>query len=280
MYRLLAAPYLKKFEGKSPEKILKLSLNLLDPAFAASLRDYVRNSQAESGGFKDRAGNPDLYYTLFGWFVADALGMKQECSLVWPYVSSEISRKEPEGVYLHCAAILSAVSGQAKSLRKSFGTKLRQSAGMKDQQLYGSFLSMMSFYYLRDYRSLFRIRQNLSSVTGHETLPCPVIAASLVLSKSFREPVDKLINALMSYYDGKGGFRATRSTPLSDLLSTAVALYALWFEGYDLREVRPDSLDFVDSLFREGGFSGHPLDPDPDIEYTFYGLLALGSLND
>lgn len=280
MFKLLAAPYLKKFEGKSPEKILKLSLNLLDPGFAASLRDFVTNSQSESGGFKDRAGNPDLYYTLFGWFVADALGMKQECSLVWPYVSSEIGRKEPEGVYLHCAAVLSAVNGQAMSFRKTFGSKLRKSSAMKDQQLYGSFLSLMSFYYLRDYKGLFGIRQSLRSVTGNDTLPCPVTAASLVLSKSFREPVDGLIKQLLSFYDGKGGFRATRSTPLSDLLSTAVALYALWFAGYDLREIRPDSLDFADSLFRDGGFSGHPLDPDPDIEYTFYGLLALGSLND
>ncbi len=280
MFKLLAAPYLKKFEGKSPEKVLKLSLNLLDHGFTDSLRDYVRNSQAQSGGFKDRAGNPDLYYTLFGWFVADALGMKQECSLVWPYVSREISLKEPEGVNLHCAAVLSAVNGQAKSFRKSFGAKLRQSAGMKDQKLYGSFLSLMSFYYLRDFRGLFRIRQSLRPVTGNDTLPCPVTAASLVLSKSFREPVDKLINVLMLYYDGKGGFRATHSTQLADLLSTAVALYALWFAGYDLREIRPDSLDFTDSLFRDGGFSGHPLDPDPDIEYTFYGLLALGSLND
>ena len=280
MFRLLAAPYLKKFEGESPERILKLSFNLLDPGFIASLRNYVRTSQTQSGGFEDRAGNADLYYTLFGWFVADALEMKQECSLVWPYVSNEISRKEPEGVYLHCAAVLSAVSGQAKAFRKSFGAKLRQSAEVKDQQLYGLFLSLMSFYYLRDFRGLFRIRQILRSFIGNETLPCPVTAASLVLSKSFREPVDGLIKQLLSFYDGKGGFRATRSTPLSDLLSTAVALYALWFAGYDLREIRPDSLDFAVSLFSDGGFSGHPLDPDPDIEYTFYGLLALGSLND
>ncbi|MFZ2339785.1 MAG: prenyltransferase/squalene oxidase repeat-containing protein [Bacteroidales bacterium] len=280
MFRLLATPYIKKFEGKSPEKILKLSLNLLDPGFTANLRDYVRTSQTQSGGFKDRAGNPDLYYTLFGWFVADALGMKQECSLVWPYVRTEIRLKEPEGVYLHCAAVLSAVNGQAKFFRKSFGAKLRQSAGMKDQKLYGSFLSLLSFYYLMDFRGLFRIRQNLRSVTGIDTLPCPVTSASLVLSKSFREPVDGLINVLMTFYDGKGGFRATHSTTMADLLSTAVALYALRFAGYDLREIKPDSLDFADSLFRDGGFSGHPLDPDPDIEYTFYGLLALGSLND
>lgn len=280
MFRLLAAPYLKKFEGESPERILKLSFNLLDPGFIASLRNYVRTSQTQSGGFEDRAGNADLYYTLFGWFVADALEMKQECSLVWPYVSNEISRKEPEGVYLHCAAVLSAVSGQAKAFRKSFGAKLRQSAEVKDQQLYGLFLSLMSFYYLRDFRGLFRIRQILRSFIGNETLPCPVTAALLVLSKSFREPVDKLIKVLMTFYDGKGGFRATMSTPLSDLLSTAVALYALRFAGYDLREIKPDSLDFADSLFRDGGFSGHPLDPDPDIEYTFYGLLALGALND
>jgi hypothetical protein len=41
MLRLLATPYLKRFEGKSPERIMKLALNLVDPGFTENLRDYV-----------------------------------------------------------------------------------------------------------------------------------------------------------------------------------------------------------------------------------------------
>ncbi len=279
MYSFLAAPLLKKFKDKSPEKILRRSADMLDMEIIEELRRFVHNSQSLSGGFKDRAGNPDLYYTLFGWFTADALGMRPECLMVWPYVSREISSKEPEGVYLHCAAILSSLTGKGREFKKSMGARLKHLPGMDEQKLYGAFLSLLSFYYLGDLWGMLRIRRKLKSLVTNGTLPCPVISASLVLSESFRENVDYPIKQLMSFYDGKGGFRATRSTQLPDLLSTAVALYALNFCGYDLREIRPDCLGFIDSLFRDGGFSGHPLDPDPDIEYTFYGLLALGSLN-
>ena len=279
MFRFLAAPYLQEFEDKSPEKILKRSVDILDTTIFSEIRNYVSNSQASSGGFKDRAGNADLYYTVFGWFTADALGMKEECQKVGPYVSGEISRKNPEGVYLHCAAVLSSVTGMAREFKQSMGARLRKSEGMNEQMLYGAFLSLLSHYYLGDFRSIYRIRRRLTSLSMNDSLPCPVTAASLVLARSFRKPVDGIVDRLMSFYDGNGGFRATRSTPLHDLLSTAVSLYALSFCGYDLREIKPDSLDFTDSLFRDGGFSGHPLDPDPDIEYTFYGLLALGSLN-
>ncbi len=84
----------------------------------------------------------------------------------------------------------------------------------------------------------------------------------------------------MSYYSYTGGFKATEAVPVPDLLSTAVALYALDFVGYDLRRIKPECLTFTDSLFTEGGFGSNYLDPEPDIEYTFYGMLALGSLAD
>lgn len=71
---------------------------------------------------------------------------------------------------------------------------------------------------------------------------------------------------------------ATKTTKAADLLSTAVALYSLYFAGADLRKIRPACLDYIDSLFHNGGFSANSIDPDTDIEYTFYGLLALGAL--
>jgi hypothetical protein len=101
-----------------------------------------------------------------------------------------------------------------------------------------------------------------------------------VLERSFNNPGKKLINDLLSFYDGHGGFKATQGAPLPDLLSTAVALFALSFADEDLRNIKPDCLDFVDSLYSDGGFGGNVIDQDPDIEYSFYGLLALGALAD
>lgn len=83
----------------------------------------------------------------------------------------------------------------------------------------------------------------------------------------------------MSFYREKGGFTALQNTPTEDLLSTAVALYALNYTDSDIRLIKPDCLAYVDSLFHDGGFRSTEPDVEIDIEYTFYGLLALGSLN-
>jgi hypothetical protein len=66
---------------------------------------------------------------------------------------------------------------------------------------------------------------------------------------------------------------------MPDLLSTAVALHALDATQSDWRADREVLLDFVDSLWSaEGGFHGHWADDTLDVEYTYYGLLALGHL--
>jgi hypothetical protein len=56
-------------------------------------------------------------------------------------------------------------------------------------------------------------------------------------------------------------------------------LYALNFAKCDLRVIKPNAIAFVDSLYNEGGFVATAFDMESDIEYTFYGLLALASLN-
>jgi len=74
-----------------------------------------------------------------------------------------------------------------------------------------------------------------------------------------------------------GGFVAAPDTPLPDLLSTAVALHALDDLEIPWRQWRETTLDFIDSLWTaEGAFHGSWADDQPDAEYTFYGLVALG----
>lgn len=83
----------------------------------------------------------------------------------------------------------------------------------------------------------------------------------------------------MSFYKGGGGFSAFQDAPLPDLLSTAVALFALRFTGCDLRNIRPECFEFINNAYSNGGFSAGEYDLQTDVEYTFYGLLALGALN-
>jgi hypothetical protein len=74
-----------------------------------------------------------------------------------------------------------------------------------------------------------------------------------------------------------GGFCAAPDAPLPDLLSTAVTLHALDAHTAPWRDRRETVLDFLDSLWTNvGAFHGSWADDEPDAEYTFYGLVALG----
>ena len=48
---------------------------LLDAESQDEVRNFIVEQQDESGGFCDRAGFPDLYYTLFGSFLSSATGL-------------------------------------------------------------------------------------------------------------------------------------------------------------------------------------------------------------
>lgn len=280
IYKISALPYLQAFISNSPEKVLKRSANVLDTTAVSDIKDYLIRSQTLSGGFADKAGNPDLYYTVFGFYLADALGLEALLASTTTYLETEIKQNNITGVHLYCAAILYAKLGTDLVLKKQLQQKVKQNLDdqLKKQPAYGAFLSLLASYYLEDYRGLYLIRKQIKTFNKGASLPCPVMTALLVLQKSFKKPVDDLVSDLFSFYGGKGGFKATHAAPVPDLLSTAVALYALNFAGADLREIKPECLVFIDSLYQKGGFAGNAIDHDPDIEYTFYGLLALGAL--
>jgi hypothetical protein len=67
---------------------------------------------------------------------------------------------------------------------------------------------------------------------------------------------------------------------MPDLLSTATALHALTALHVPLTPIAERCLDFVDTLWvNRGAFYGTWADEQPDCEYTYYGLLALGHLS-
>jgi hypothetical protein len=280
IYKLIALPYVKAFEGKSTETVLRKSVYIMDADAVERIKNYIISRHTSSGGFPDKAGKTDLYYSLFGFFLAEALDLKELFPSIKRYVEKEITGNDPAGIHLYCAAILYAKTGKDHSVRYALQKKVRHALGdqMKKQPAYTAFLTLLACYYLEDYKGLYMIRKQIKAFNKTSTLPCPVIAALLVLQQSFHQPVEELKTGILSFYDAKGGFRATPAAPVADLLSTAVALYALHFAGADLRMIKPDCLQFAEALYNNGGFSGNVLDMDPDIEYTFYGLLALGAL--
>ena len=94
-----------------------------------------------------------------------------------------------------------------------------------------------------------------------------------------------LISWLKERQDETGGFRSSEVAPVPDLLSTAVALFTLWLIGERLRvgERRSgihlhSASRFIEAHWLDiGSFAPTLLDEYSDVEYLFYGLLALGS---
>ena len=80
---------------------------------------------------------------------------------------------------------------------------------------------------------------------------------------------------LQKRQDETGGFYASEQAPIPDLLSTAVALFTLRLLEINVKDVAP----FIQAHgLDNGGFAPTLYDDYSDVEYVFYGLLALGSI--
>jgi hypothetical protein len=270
-----------KIRVKSIESVLKKGVALIDPESLKEMRLYVTNQLTKEGGFPDRAGKCDIYYSLFGYYVTEALDIQAINVPMKQYVNHTVASSNLKGINLHCASILYAklfgLNTFPKQLKDNVLNDLHQTGNQLP--IYSNFLSLLTYYYLKDLKGIFGIIKGLKSLSHSSEMPCPVTAAQLVLLSLARKPISTTKEKLMSFYHGKGGFTALQKTPFEDLLSTAVALYALNFTDSDIRFIKPDCLAYVDSLFHDGGFRSMELDVEIDLEYTFYGLLALGALN-
>lgn len=265
------------------ELFLKRALAMLDATALAEIKAYITKQQHDTGMFKDRAGNPDLYYSLFGYFLITALELDSQTEKLKAALSNAFDESKDKPVHLFCGVILHSQLIQNPKMNKDF--KLKISAILdklpnKDSG-YLWFLGIVALYYLNDFylihNYLRKFRKQINSDKEH--IPSTLISVELILNFMLKKPTEHLQKKLSTYYRPTGGFAALTESPIDDLLSTAVCLYALNFTGNDLRVIKPDAIAFVDSLYSDGGFVATVFDLEPDIEYTFYGLLALASLN-
>jgi hypothetical protein len=245
---------------------------MIDPTTLSEIKEFVKSRQTSDGGFSDRGGNSDIYYTLFGCYIAEALGVNEVMPSLKEYVKNIVQAGKLKGVHLKCAVILYA---------KLYGSGRVPSSLQKYEKLqatYSDFINLLACYYSENYFALFRIQRKLKTINTSAEMPCSVTAAYLILSESFGKPAKALEIRLNGFYRKNGSFAAVERVSYGDLLSTGVALYALRFVNSEVRVIKPDCLTYIDSLYSEGGFCATVFDPDPDVEYTFYGLLALGAL--
>jgi hypothetical protein len=271
---------LQRYRDKTIGSVLKKSLHILDIQTVEEIKRRTRNLLSKDGGFCDRAGKPDIYYSLFGSFVSEALSEAECIENLKNYVKKLDLSKSYDNVNLYCAAILVSQfpdkNINTRILIKQVKDALLNKANQSD---YNFFLGFLTLYYQKDYFLLYKILKQTTANGSNGDFPCPVLAARAIIIKISGRKVENIEQRIMSFYRENGSFCALKNSPVGDLLSTAVALYALQFIHADFRAIKPDCMAYVDSLYENGSFKATSLDEDTDIEYTFYGLLALGSLN-
>lgn len=290
-------------------QVARLAPNLLHDS-ADSVADFIEGRRHASGGFVDRDGRADLYYTVFGIECLIALRRELPVDALAAYVRS-IDPAELDFVHTGCLArCLSVLRREGRDadadLAERLADRLEQwrtpdggysgSHGAKQGSAYGCFLAAAAMQDLElDDRidreaigeCVARLAVGDGSYTNGEEIPLgntPATAAAVTLCRQFDFPLDAARSRqwLLDRCHGEGGFFAMSEAPLPDLLSTAVALHALAVLKADIEPIREPCLDFVDTLWTSrGSFYGNWAEEADalDTEYTWYGLLSLGHLS-
>ena len=264
---------------------------------------FLHGRLGPDGGFLNRGGDPDLYYTVFGLEGLVALQEPLPADAVTPYLAGFGDGEELDLVHLaslaRCWSTVSREPGRvpARSILariedyRAGDGGYAQRSGADRGNVYAAFLAFGAYQDLRGAvpnpdRLLAALAGLRARDGGYGNQPgdthgvTTVTAAAVLLLRALGGPIDPLLGMwLLDRCHASGGFVATPATPIPDLLSTATALHALAALHVPLTGVTEPCLDFIDSLWtNRGGFFGSWTDDTLDCEYTYYGLLALGHL--
>lgn len=285
-------------------QVARLARSVMGEDAASLVESFIRGQQNEDGGFRDRDGESDLYYTSFAIDALTALQVPLPEVALRRYLDDRLeSLDELDFVHLCClsrcfsalgsrppAAVIAPVLERIERYRTADGG-FNQSDDDETGSAYACFLAYGAYadhgLTLPDAEGVARCLDSLRAPGGawanDVELPIPNIpatAAAVTLSRNLRLPIPaETPHWILNSFHPGGGFLPFPLAPVPDLLSTAVALHALDGLQVGFEEKKDLILDFVDSLWTAaGGFHGTWDDDDLDIEYTYYGLLALGHL--
>lgn len=277
--------------------------------------DFLGQSQGADGGFTDREGNSDLYYTGFGLRSLSILGQLYGpvAERAATFLRNEMASRNSIVDYMshvYGAALLEMSAGidvlgdclptwrddiadTLEQLRREDGGYAKSKEGGAGSTYY-SFLALMCHELIgkplphperlidfvlaqRCEEGGFReIRVAKRPSTNPTAAAIGVLRSLDALDNEIR---DGTISFLAEMQTGEGGLRANTRIPIADLLSTFTGLLTL--ADLDAKESvdTQAALHYVERMQREaGGFLGGAWDEAVDVEYTFYGIGCLSLL--
>lgn len=270
------------------------------------VRDFFGRQFTAEGGACDRAGRPDLYYTIFALAGAQALEAPIDLGRVEQFLRNHGAGEGLDFVHVSALARCWASVGRERmpaGLDRALLARIEEfrkpdggyegDARLAHGTAYGAFVALGAYQDLGHtpprVLDLIRALKRLESADGAwSNLPGAKVGAlnatagAVTLIAHLGFPVNAAVGDwIMAQAHPQGGFIAVPGAPMPDLLSTATALHALGALERRVPSVLHERcMDFMDSLWTaEGGFHGHWADEFIDAEYTYYGLLALGHLS-
>jgi prenyltransferase beta subunit len=285
-------------------QVARLAPKLLGDS-SGLVRDYVHGQFHPDGGFRDRSGHSDLYYTVFGLEALSALQAALPTDAVRGYLQRFETGDSLDVVHLAClarcwAALPSPRLDPAAARARAAHLERYRSAdggyhpqpGAPQSTAYHAFLALGAYEDLglaiprpdalrRSLELLRTAAGGFSNGSYAVAGATPATAAAILALRHLEGHVPADITPwLFAQVHEAGGFRAGPGAPMPDLLSTATALHALAALHAPLEPIAERCLDFIDTLWTSrGAFYGTWADEEPDCEYTYYGLLALGHLS-
>ena len=267
------------------------------------VRAFVQSRLMQGAGL-DRDGRPDLYYTIFAIAALQAVEAPLPSEEVRSYLADFGDGAGLDFVHLgalarcHGAlggaqpALAEAILSQLETFRSADGG-YEGEPGAAHGSAYGCFVALGAYQDLgMPLPSPLRMVQSLKfletpdgawgNAPGLPLGSTNATAAAITLLHQLEIPVNHAAAQwLLDQLHPTGGFLAMPRAPIPDLLSTATSLHALACLETPLpKNAKEACLDFLDTLWTaDGGFHGHWADDHLDVEYTFYGLLALGHLS-
>ncbi|MDR2938032.1 MAG: hypothetical protein LBU92_03730 [Prevotellaceae bacterium] len=260
----------------------------------AKIADFVASQKTDNGAFKNKSGTADLYYTSFGLFLLYILDNQIDISKTKLYLSQQNTSDLDlihYAAYLRCRMMERLTKwGKIGLLAQPFFAKKIRSLSTFSDVPHGDFQSPYTQFVwlslLEDAGCCAKPVEALenyhlpnggykNSADGLTATTNATVAALAVQGqlRGYKENDDVLF--LRNAQDESGGFFAAANSPVPDLLSTATALFVLNCYG-----VKPkySARNFIEAHWlNSGGFSATLLEEKSDVEYTFYGLLALGA---
>ena len=285
-------------------QVARLAPNLLSEA-TERVVNFFQEQINEDGGVRDRAGQSDLYYTVFGLDGLIALRQELPVQRVHPYLEHFGDGAGLDLVHLACLArcwralpkrslsseISQRLGDRLNSYRASNGG-YGPAPGAPSGTVYHGFLALGAHQDLGInlpdpeglVHSITSLQLEGGAFTGQQGVPVgstPTTAAALTLLEYLHAPIPPSASDwLLDQALPEGGFRAGKDTPIPDILSTATALHALAGMKVPFEHLKETTLDFLDTLWTsQGAFYGNWTDDVVDCEYSFYALLALGHLS-